>query len=61
VLPTRRLPVIAPSMRSSDTGKAKLGQQSEFTPLVDDAALRWLDGDPRPTPLEEDRCHSTEV
>jgi DNA-binding CsgD family transcriptional regulator len=25
-----RLPVIAPSMRSSDTGNAKLGQQSEF-------------------------------
>ena len=39
-----------------------LGQQSEFTPLVDDgAALRWPDGGPRPTPMEEDRCHSTEA
>jgi hypothetical protein len=30
--------------------------------FVDDgAALRWLDGDPRPRPMEEDQCHSTEV
>ena len=39
-----------------------LGPQSEFTPLVDDgAALRWPDGGPRPRPMEEDRCHSTEA
>ena len=30
--------------------------------LLDDrAALRRPDGDPRPRPMEEDRCHSTEV
>src|SRR4029077_1874366 len=36
--------------------------QSEFTTLVDDgAALLWPDGGSRPTPMEEDRCHSIEA
>jgi hypothetical protein len=38
------------------------GQQSESPPFVGDgAALRWPDGGPRPTPMEEDQCHSTEA
>src|SRR4029077_16213519 len=36
--------------------------QREFTTLVDDGpALLWPDGGPRPTPMEEYRCHSIEV
>jgi hypothetical protein len=58
----RHLPPVAPGKRSSNTGDAMLVQRSEFTPLVDDgAALRLPDGGPRPTPMEEDRCHSTEA
>jgi hypothetical protein len=59
----RHLPVVAPSMRSSNTGGATpSGGKASSPPLFDDgAALRRPDGDPRPRPMEKDRCHSTEV
>jgi hypothetical protein len=38
------------------------GPHGEFAPLVDDgAAIQWPDRSPRPTPMEEDLCHSTEA
>jgi hypothetical protein len=41
----RHLHLVAPSMQTSNTGRAPFAPQREFTPLVDDdAALRWSDG-----------------
>jgi hypothetical protein len=52
----RHLPLVAPSMRSSNTGGVTpVGQQT------DGAALRWPDGGPRPKQMEEDQCRFTEA
>ena len=59
----RHLLVVAPNMRSSNTGGAvPSGCKASSPPLVDDGpAVRWPDGGPRPRSMEEDRCRSTEV
>ena len=56
-----REPEVFGEFDASEGPAIRLASVHHLEKSVNGAALRWLDGGPRPRPMEENECHSTEA